>query len=175
MRRALAMMFLTLSAFAQSPPSSQLASACGSKDVSFGVNLDLTRHNLASPEPGKARVYFIQDDGSWGDHEHYVLKIGLDGTWIGAYKQNSYFTVSAAPGEHHVCARVQSRYSVGRLLALVRFTAESGKTYYFRTRFLGGMPGIGTTPQYVELDPVDSDEAQYLMASDPLSVSQAKK
>ena len=41
--------------------------------------------------------------------------------------------------EHHVCANVQSDKSEGLLVALAHFTAEPGKVYYFRTRFLGGL------------------------------------
>ena len=129
---------------------------------------DLFQHALlAEPEPGKARVVFIQDDSTWGDHQHYVMNIGLDGAWVGAYKQNSYFTLSVDPGEHHVCANVQSKASIGQLLALAHFAAEAGQIYYFRTRFFGGMPGITTAPPYVDLETVDSDEAKYLMASFP--------
>ncbi|MGB6386744.1 MAG: DUF2846 domain-containing protein [Terriglobales bacterium] len=167
-------MFLALSVFAQGT-SSRLALACGPKDVTFTVKMDPS-HEPAEPEPGKARVAFIQDDSMWGEHQHYVMKIGLDGAWVGAYKQNSYFTVSVDPGEHHVCANVQSKASIGRLLALAHFTAEPGKIYYFRTRFFGGMPGIESAPPYVDLETVDSDEAKYLMASFPqITVSQPIK
>ena len=89
-------MFLALSVFAQGT-SSRLALACGPKDVTFTVKMDPS-HEPAEPEPGKARVAFIQDDSMWGEHQHYVMKIGLDGAWVGAYKQNSYFTVSVDPG-----------------------------------------------------------------------------
>jgi hypothetical protein len=174
MRSALIVMFLALSAFAQDK-SSRLALACGPKDVTFTVTTDIS-HAAADPEPGKARVAFIQDDGPWGGHQHYVMKIGLDGTWVGAYKQNSYFAVSVDPGEHHVCANVQSKAGIGRLLALAHFTAEPGKIYYFRTRFFGGISGIQSAPPSVELETVDSDEAQYLIASFPqITVSQPSK
>lgn len=174
MKSTFMVMFLTLSAFAQDT-SSRLASACGPKDVTFTVRMDLSQAP-AEPEPGKARVAFIQDGGPWGDHQHYVMKIGLEGAWVGAYKQNSYFTVSVDPGEHHVCANVQSKSSFGLLLALAHFTAEPGKIYYFRTRFFGGMPGIESAPPYVDLETVDSDEAKYLMASFPqITVSQPSK
>jgi hypothetical protein len=157
--------FLALSALAQDT-SSRLASACGPKDVTFTADMALS-HATAEPEPGKAQVAFIQDDGPWGHHQHYVMKIGLDGAWVGAYKQNSYFTVSVGSGEHHICANVQSKASIGRLLALAHFIAEPGKIYYFRTRFFGGMPGVETAPPYVDLETVDSDEAKYLMTSFP--------
>ncbi len=101
-----------------------------------------------------------------------MLKIGLDGAWVGAYRQNSYFTVSVEPGDHHVCANVQSNSSVGHLIALAHFTAEAGNVYYFRTRFFGGLPE--PAPPFVDLDPVDSDQAKYMITSFPPSVSQPK-
>jgi hypothetical protein len=174
MKSALVVMLLTLSAFAQDK-SSRLAASCGPKDVAFTGSMDPS-HAPAEPEPGKARVVFIQDHGPWGGHQHYVTKIGLDGAWVGAYKQNAYFTVSVDPGEHHVCANVQSKSAFGLLLALAHFTAEPGKIYYFRTRFFDGMPGVTTAPPYVDLETVDSDEAQYRMASFPqISASQPGK
>jgi len=75
---------------------------------------------------------------------------------------------------HHVCTNVQSNYPKGRLIALAHFTADPGKTYYFRTRFLSGMNGM-QIPPYVDLEPVDSDEAKYLISYYPLSISSSKK
>ena len=89
-----------------------------------------------------AMIYFIQDDGPCGERQHYVLKMGLDEAWVGAFKQNSCFTVSAKPGEHHVCAVVQTSDFPESVLALAHFTAEPGKVYYFRTRFLGGTSSL---------------------------------
>jgi hypothetical protein len=173
MKTVLAAMVLAASALAQGS-SVQPMSGCGIKDVIFEVKLDVTRHTPAQPDSGKALMYFIQDDGLWGDHQHYVLKIALDGAWVGAYKNNSHFTVQVGPGEHHVCAEVQSNYPVGNLISLAHFTAEPGKTYYFRTRFLSGINGFNGPP-YVELAPFDSDEAKYLISFYPLSISSAKK
>jgi hypothetical protein len=173
MKTVFAMMILATSALAQGS-SVRPMSACGIKDVTFEVKLDATRHTPAKPDSGKALMYFIQDDGLSGDHQHYVLKIALDGAWVGAYKNNSYFSVPVEPGVHHVCVEVQSDYPVGNLIALAHFTAELGQTYYFRTRFLSGINGFNGPP-YVELDPLDSDEAKYLISYYPLSISSAKK
>lgn len=156
-------------------PSFRAAQACGPRDASFRVTLDESQPTLKPAEPGKATVYFVLDDGPWGQYQHYVLKVGLDGAWVGAYKRNSYFTVSVEPGEHHVCANVQSNSSAGTLLALAHFTAEPGKVYYFRTQFLAGTRALYPAQSLLALDPLDSDEAKYLIASYPLSVSQTNK
>jgi hypothetical protein len=89
---------------------------------------------------------------------------------VGANQHNSYFFMSVDPGEHHVCANQQSHISrLSQLMAFAHFTAEEGKVYYFRTRAFGGINQV-----LFEIDPVDSDQAKYLIGSYPLSVSHSK-
>jgi hypothetical protein len=88
---------------------------------------------------------------------------------VGANKNSSYFAVSVGPGEHHVCASVQSNR--GHPLGLVHFTAEAGKVYYFNARIVYGEEA-GANLFFGE---VDSDQAKYLIAAFPLSVSDTKK
>jgi hypothetical protein len=157
MKSALIALLFAASAFAQEP-SAVATAACGPKDASFDVKLDKTQHTLAQPEPGKALVYFIQENGG------AASKIGLDGAWVGANKSSSYFAVSVEPGEHHVCADVRTpRGMPGVPMGLLHFTAEAGRVYYFDARPLYG--------RYLFLGAVDSDQARYLIASYPLSVS----
>jgi hypothetical protein len=171
MKHILIALFLTTSAFAQNQ-SVILAAACGNAKVSFEVTEDSSDHALPQPEPGKALVYFIQDDGPDGDRQHYTVRIGLDGAWAGAYKSNSWFAVPVEPGEHHVCANVQSNSSAALNVALAHFTAEPGKVYYFRTRFLAGLATLYPIHPYLALDQPDSDQARYLIALFPLSGAQ---
>jgi Protein of unknown function (DUF2846) len=151
------------------------STACGPKSTSFTVTQDDATHPAAQPAAGQALVYFIKDDGPLGDNQHYTLRIGLDGGWVGAYKQNSYFTLSVQPGEHHVCASVQSNTSTGLILSLAHFSAEPGQTYYFRTRFIAGINTLYPAAPHLDITQPDSDEAKYLLASYPLSVFRAKK
>lgn len=153
-------------AYAQAPPAASPA-ACGPNNVSFNVKLDESQHALAKPEPGKARVYFIQEKGA--DHFDVTTKIGMDGIWVGANKNSSYFALSLEPGEHHVCANAQSFR--GQPVGLVHFTAEAGMVYYFNARIVYGEEAAVT----LFLGSVDSDQANYLIASFPLSVSNPKK
>lgn len=170
MKTTLVVMLLTICAFAQEG-SGVVATACGPKSTNFDAQLDESQHALAQPEAGKARIYFIQDVGV----VHCLgacltTKIGLDGAWVGADERNSYFSVSVDPGEHHVCANRQSHFAyISQMVALVHFTAEAGKVYYFRTRSFGDKNQV-----LIDLDPVDSDQANYLIASYPLSVSHPK-
>lgn len=102
MKIALVTLFLAASAFAQIPPAASTA-ACGHDGVSFKVKLDDSQHTLAQPDPGKARVYFLQDAGTNMTLGYPTVKLAIDGTWVGANHGNSYFSVSVEPGEHHVC------------------------------------------------------------------------
>jgi hypothetical protein len=155
-------MLFAVSAFAQTP-SPLATAACGAEKVSFNVKLDKSEHALAQPEPGKARVYFIQEKGS--DALGVTTMIGLDGTWVGANKNSSYFSVFVEPGEHHVCANVRS--SRGNPVGLMHFTAEAGKVYYLNARVVYGEEAKAN----LFLGAEDSDQAKYLIASFPLSVS----
>ncbi len=168
MRSALVVMLLAVSAFAQDQSA---AAACGPRGTNFDTKRDPSQHTLAPPEPGKARVYFIQDIGVVGClGACLTMKIGLDGAWVGADQRNSYFSVSVEPGEHHVCANRQSHLArANQMVALAHFTAEEGKVYYFRTRTFGDK-----NQAILDLDPIDSDQAKYLIASYPLSVSRPK-
>jgi hypothetical protein len=65
---------------------------------------------------------------------------------VGAYEHNAYFAVSVEPGDHHVCANLQSNHSAG-VMALAHFSAEPGKVYYFRAR-VPVEGGIGAVPPY---------------------------
>jgi hypothetical protein len=160
MRIALVMIFLAASAFAQDQ-SAVAAAACGPKDTDLEVKLDKSKHAPAPLEPGKARVYFIQDIGRVSCIGACLkTKIGMDGTWVGGVRRNSYFSISVEPGEHHMCA------TPGPVIALLHFTAEAGKVYYFRTREFGG-----ENQNLLDFDPIDSDQGEHLIASYPLSVS----
>ncbi|MFZ0773342.1 MAG: DUF2846 domain-containing protein [Candidatus Sulfotelmatobacter sp.] len=171
MKSALVLMLLAVSAFAQDHSPFVPGAACGPRGTTFGVKRDESQHALAQPEPGKALVYFVQDIGELSClGSCWTTKIGLDGAWVGANERNSYFSVSVEPGEHHVCANEQSRIArLSRLIAFTHFTAEAGKVYYFRTRVIAS-----TSEELLDMDPLDSDEARYLIVSYPLSVSHPK-
>ena len=169
MKIVLIAMFFAVPAFAQTP-SSRIALACGPQNVSFDVKQDDSQHTVVQPEPGKAQVYFIQDKSveSFGIGGTVMSMIGIDGAWAGQNKDDSYFSVPVEPGEHHVCANVQSH--LGHPVELSHFIAAAGNVYYFRERVVPTSYGV-----YLFLDPVDSDEAKYLIATYPLSVSHPKK
>ena len=166
MKIALVALLFAASAFAQESAAA-VESACGPRDGGFNVKLDESQHTLTKPEPGKARVYFIQQKAA--DTFAVTTEIALDGAWVGANKNSSYFAVSVVPGEHHVCVSVQSFR--GHPLGFVHFTAEAGRVYYFNGRVIYGE----RTEANLFLGEVDSDQGKYLIASYPLSIATPKK
>lgn len=146
--------------------SASAPSACGDLQVTMTVTLDRSRHAVAQPEPGKALIYFINDTGLLeGTLGYAVIRIGIDGRWVGANKGSSYFSVLVDPGEHHLCAGDQAGVFKERPV-LAHFTAEPGKVYFYWTRMLD---------YNLDLGPVDSDEAAYRIGQFQLATAQAKK
>jgi hypothetical protein len=167
MKAVLVLFICCFPLLAQSQPST---AACGNLNLSMAVNLDNSRHSVVQPEPGKARIYFIQDTGLDVTIAYPTTKIGIDGAWVGANKKNSWFSVSVEPGEHHLCAAIQSSF-VRKDVELAHLKAEAGKVYFYRTRIIDSRSG----PEYLGFVPVDSDEGEYLIASYPLAEAHARK
>jgi len=168
MKIALVALLSAASALAQVTPAVPPA-ACGPDDVSFKVKLDDSQHTPAQPDPGKARVYFLQEAGTSFTLGYPTVKVAIDGAWAGANHGNSYFSVSVDPGEHHVCVTLQSSI-VAQRVELAHFTAEADKVYYYRTRLV-----VSRSVELLDLNPVDSDQGKYLIGTFPLSTSSIKK
>ncbi len=164
MKLVLFALCLTTSAFAQQP-ADPAATSCGPANVSLHVHLDRHPPAPAPPLSGKALVYFIQQSGAPVNLTYPATRVALDGAWAGAIHADSYFSASVLPGDHHVCAVLHS-FAIGTLTELAHFHADPGNTYYFRTRLFGTQGFV-----YLELQPVDRDEALHLMATDPLSIT----
>jgi hypothetical protein len=168
MKIALVALFFAVSASAQNPFTG-ISSACGPDRASFKVQLVDTHHAPAPPQPETAQVYFIHDEGADHEFAYPTAKLGIDGAWVGANHGNSWFSVSVTPGEHHVCAALQSSI-VDQRVELAHFTAEAAKVYYFRTRLV-----MSRQVELLELQPLDSDQGRCLVAAFPLSVSTLRK
>lgn len=172
---------LFASAFGSSTQANSLgAPGCGPADVQFDVKTDGANHAAPAPEPGKALIVFLQDDGKFGSRPRPTTRFGIDGNWVGATHANSFLYVSIDPGEHHLCANWQNRVVLigpTRSTAAAHFTAEAGQTYYFRARDVAitDHGGAVVSEPEVKLEPVDSDEALVLMNSFASSASHAKK
>jgi hypothetical protein len=172
---ALVFLLFASSAFAQSQSG---ATSCGPADVKFDVRHDNTRHPLLQePEEGKALVYVIEVfQKPPGELGNPTIRVGLDGSWVGANQGSSYLSFSVDPGEHHLCTNWQSMWKrLSDQHSLTSFTAEAGKTYFFRVQTHVESEGRESQIWYIDLQTVNADEAKYLIATSLLSVSQPKK
>jgi hypothetical protein len=111
-----------------------------------------------------------------------TIRVGLNGNWVGANQGTSYISFTVDTGEQHLCANWQSVWKqLSSQHSFTSFTAEAGKTYFFRVMvgFQSYTPGPSSTANSVvcsiDLQPVNPDEGKYLIASSPLSVWLAKK
>ena len=147
---------------AQAPAQDQvetalIAAGCGPSQVLFDVAIDKNQHPLAQPGSGKTLVYVISS-------VFPTMKIGLDGSWVGANRGLSYFSLSVDPGDHRLCMSMQGDHKQG---SAASFTATAGQTYYFRSSL---KEGTGW-----ELKAVDPAKGLFLIASSALSTSRPKK
>jgi hypothetical protein len=166
-------LLLTGLAYAQDAP--QAPAACGPLDAKFDAQAE-TGRLAAQLEPGKALVYvaevFTKAPGEIGNP---TLRVGMDGAWLGATRTKSYLAFSVEPGEHHLCTSWQSHLKrLSKLAAFAGFNAEPGKVYYFRERVTYSSYGGGSANMNLDLEPVNPDEGQYLVASYKPSTSHPK-
>jgi hypothetical protein len=172
MRSLLTIVLLASSyAFAQDPAAVAAAeAACGPKDVKFDARQDATQHPTPQPDADKALVYVVQEMGEVQCKGCALTKVGLDGAWVGANQGSSYFFFSTDPGEHHLCLNWQSRLQArSRAFAMANFTAVAGQVYYFRARIFPGHYDYS-----FDLDPINSDQGKFLVATSGFSNSHPK-
>jgi hypothetical protein len=144
---------------AQAAAANPIARACGPSNQEFNVKSANDANYNPAAAPGKALVYFLQDDRFYADRPRPTVKWGIDGAWAGATQSDALIAISVDPGEHHVCSSWQGSGES----ALAHFTAEAGKTYYFRAQDIDMDRRAWTTPGIL-LALIDSDEGA-LMAS----------
>ena len=176
MRNALAVILFAVSAFAQDPSAIAAAeAACGSHDAEFNIKTDTSQHPVGQPDPGKGLVYVILDQ-KFQAVRAVTARVGIDGTWVGANRGNSYLFFPTEPGEHHLCTDwISELLPAGRLLSLANFTAEAGRVYYFRVRTTGGPSSYmrhSDRSASIDLEMINGDEGKFLVASSAWSNSQ---
>jgi hypothetical protein len=154
-------------ALAQDNPMSAASRfACGPGNVEFTAAKSKDPRPMAQPEAGKALVYVIAVK-SLG-----LVRVGLDGAWVGAVNDTSSVSFAVDPGEHHLCANWQSRMKDDpATFAFRSFTAESGKVYYFKTT----VNSDETRMLLVKLQTLNNEEGGFLAAAAAVSISHPKK
>lgn len=160
-------------AFSQDAAVAAATAACGPANDHLKVTAENAKGLLSQPEPGKALVYVIEDDGIINNiiGGGITWRVGVDGAWVAGINRHSpYTSFSLTPGEHHLCVNWQSslKYRAKATnLALLR--AEADKTYYYRLRKWDTQAAV-----YVDLLPVDSDQGKLLIALQPATSGENK-
>ena len=175
MKTILVVLLFASSVFGQDDAAARSAAGCGADQVNFDVKTEKKLHPAPHPQADKALIYVFQDvkgnDLGFGVMS-VTARVGLDGAWVGAISNKSYFFFSADPGDHRLCTNWQSSVaSRSKLASAASLTAEAGKSYYFRTKVYS----IRRGQLAMKLEALDSIEAQLLMASFSFSTSSPKK
>ena len=121
----------SLPARAQAPAPS---AGCGNPATHFDVDTDRGLHP-APQAPGRALVFFAQDDSNVAGFHKPIVRVGIDGKWVGATHGTSYFFFYVEPGEHHLCSDWQDMGFFShktQLSGALNFTAQAGGVYYFQ-------------------------------------------
>ncbi len=182
MRRRFSLLILSLSVILSLQiQAATLPDACGNDKVKFDITLQKNPPAPSAPDPGKGQIIFIEASkkpaavgcmGNCGNMTRY----GVDGAWVGATKDNSYFTLSVDPGEHHLCA------VLGKNADAETLTIEAGKVYYFQVNYNAEGTQYGThgKPNYqikksVDFSLLKEDEGKYRVKVSDLSTGTPHK
>jgi hypothetical protein len=178
MKTIFAVVLLSLPALAADhlPAVAVVKAACGPDNIKFNVSSSV-QQPASQPDLGKALVYIVEQfDRPESQLVTPTLRAGLDGAWVGATYGTSYLFFPVDPGEHHLCSDWQSLpplLPVNNVPAsLASLTAQAGQTYYFRAHII---QHSGAGPWTLDLERVNSDEGQLLVATSPLSGYRQKK
>jgi len=154
--------------------NSAATNGCGPNNVQFSVKIS-KEYAPTQPEKGKALVFVFATE----EHDerqirigHAITRVGVDGTWVGANQDSTYFAFSLDPGRHHICTNWQS--SIGflhKMAGAITFDAEAGKTYYFETK----IDERTDRPQEIRLEHLDPDDGESLISNSTYITSQAKR
>jgi hypothetical protein len=157
---ALSVTLFTLPAIAK---ADALPAACGADATQYKVSHTNTEPTL-TPPAGQALIVLIQKPTGEEFASDPILRLAVDGTWVGAVKGNSYIAIAVSPGSHNLCVSRQSKYDDEKSnLSTAPLNAQAGSVYYyefilnhesvgFAGRANGGAggsasaPGTGSTP-----------------------------
>ena len=155
-----------------------LPDACGDETVHFNVATQGSQPLPAPPPPSKAEVVFIEtlDRDSCLVCSHITTRAAVDGVWMGANKDQSYFASTVEPGKHQVCTDWQ-RVLYGQV-DVASFTAEPGMVYYFLVKVTDRLREVGDSKrkeESVKLIRLDDGQAKYMMKNSDLSTAEVYK
>jgi len=157
-----------------------LPDTCGDYNVKFDVKTHKNPHQTIEAEPGKAKIVFVENEnGAIGLFMYATTRFGVDGAWVGANYDNSYFVVTLEPGVHPLCGDWQSSLKLfNKLLDVSTFTAEAEKVYYYAANVVVTRTATGQSGAAVNYDfsfaPLDEDQGKYRVKAWKLSTLKTK-
>ncbi len=145
-----------------------LPDSCGDDKVKFDVKTETGQPLPARPAEGKAVIIFIENQNQMITPFHYAtVRFGMDGTWVGANKGDSYFALTVASGVHHLCASWQSDLeTLKKSVKATCFNAEAGQVYYFAGEIVASRDAL-----IFNFSELNEDEGKYQVKSLKLSTS----
>jgi hypothetical protein len=154
----------SLCAGVQAHAKTILPDSCGDDKVKFSVKPGDPQPAPALPPAGKAQIVFIENLEEYGMYmTEPSTRFGVDGTWVGANKGNSYFVSAVDPGMHHLCVNWQSsKESESSKVSMASFTAEANKVYFFQVKVLLRQDSQGWVKERTfELTQLNEDDGKY--------------
>jgi hypothetical protein len=171
--RLLLAIFCTILCFGKadaqgSPAIRNAMAACGPADSQFDVSLN-TEPPAKPAMQDQALVYVI---GNWygGELGGPVIRIGVNGTWVGALKGTVHFAIPLKAGAYHFCAQGQGHNPPGpREVALNFLHLKPRGTYYL----LADSERVSTSG-FLGLEELNADEGKLLLAQSKSVVAKPK-
>lgn len=167
MKKISLLFILSLSCLAGAAHASKtvLPDACGADSVKFSVTTQKPSAPPPPPVEGKAQLVFVEmstKSGGWSPFAktEFTTRFGVDGSWVGAISNKSYFTLDVAPGLHHLCSSVQQKKD---MIAASSLTTEAGKVYYFELTITNHLDGQGFNHYAFAFSPLEEDEGKFRM------------
>jgi hypothetical protein len=147
-----------------------LPDACGDDKIKVDVAVQKPLTAPPAANATTATLVFVQRLGE-SCIGCSVSRVGLDGTWIGANKGASFFSVTTAPGDHHVCALWEAPLAkVENRIGLTDFEALAGQIYYFEIEISPN----GTGEFAMRLKPISADMGAFLVSRSKQSLATPK-
>jgi hypothetical protein len=152
-----------------------LPDGCGDDAVKFDAKQENDNPGLPALADGKALIVFVESMPN-EMRVQSTTRFGVDGAWVGANKGDSYFTVTVEPGEHNLCASMQSAPSRMKktFTQMASLTAEAGKVYYFEAA-VNVIEGHNAAMESFDFAQLSEKEGKYRVKAWKFATSKPKK
>jgi len=109
---------------------------CGPAEIKFESHLADIQAS-PGPVPGKALVYFDENDAGDVSAAPPLTRVGIDGQWVGAMQEVSWIYAYVEPRSHQLCANWQTSWQTAwpTTTRSLLFTAQPGGVYYFEVKY----------------------------------------